>query len=656
MSECKIHILIGDNDIIVDDVENFDISTFYKQIKDRLISSEQFDLFKELVQQVKPDKYGRLLPKQLVANHNTDTLSQLYGIKFPIKHNNILLVNNFKVNGKQMYGLTTDAYGNELYVVKSNAASVAKLASHLLMAEKIKQYNFRDNLPEAYIGQEELLKHDLIDYLIKGKNYISGYINDVDAKLEKFNILKQEMSKVSKYPLKPEVSDSLSRDILNFMEYKEVRGKIIPYIPISRLKRIGSTGSFEEGATILDVINYFVKQPDVSMKFKEMDDTDVIFTYYGDSLSNTYDKISIGTIGQMVEYVDDYKGYYIFKIKQDEKTDYIVSRNWITLNTMISNKTFNTAKDAQKEIDSKNTQSKISNNFVPELYYEGFAQGMQQHLNTSKIGVRNDVIRALDINIPAEITIDNAIRYQDMSLNKFVESINQAYPGYKLLINSIINTNEKAMILLHRLGKNESINDILQDIQNAKYRYYIIENIQSLKAFKFSTTLHRIEESDLGITTEEPKYQYVSMFNVLNNIADEMQRRFGFEVNVLSASQIKSKFEDILGPGIEQEKAFIYDGNIYVNATEANSSDLVHEYLHLFLGALKSQNFDKYEELMNTFNNNQLFKGLKKKAMSNTRYANLADTDLNEEVIVKLLSNYIVGYSTTPLDEELVKL
>jgi hypothetical protein len=59
---------------------------------------------------------------------------------------------------------------------------------------------------------------------------------------------------------------------------------------------------------------------------------------------------------------------------------------------------------------------------------------------------------------------------------------------------------------------------------------------------------------------------------------------------------------------------------------------------------------------MNIFNGNQFFKGLKNKAMSNTRYANLANTDLNEEIIVKLLSNFIVGQSTTPLDEELGKL
>ena len=59
---------------------------------------------------------------------------------------------------------------------------------------------------------------------------------------------------------------------------------------------------------------------------------------------------------------------------------------------------------------------------------------------------------------------------------------------------------------------------------------------------------------------------------------------------------------------------------------------------------------------MNTFNGNQFFKGIKKKTMSNTRYANLADTDLNEEVIVKLLSDFIVGNTTTPLDEELGKL
>ena len=61
MDKCKIHIIIGDNDIIIDDVANDgNISTIYNQIKDKLVKSNQFDTFKDLVLKSQAKKYGNI--------------------------------------------------------------------------------------------------------------------------------------------------------------------------------------------------------------------------------------------------------------------------------------------------------------------------------------------------------------------------------------------------------------------------------------------------------------------------------------------------------------------------------------------------------------------------------------------------------------------
>ena len=61
-------------------------------------------------------------------------------------------------------------------------------------------------------------------------------------------------------------------------------------------------------------------------------------------------------------------------------------------------------------------------------------------------------------------------------------------------------------------------------------------------------------------------------------------------VNLLTASQIAEKFPATgkihIDPNIA--KAFIYDGEIYVNTTIASGDDLLHEYTHIILGVLKS--------------------------------------------------------------------
>lgn len=651
MDKCKIHIIIGDNDIIIDDVANDgNISTIYNQIKDKLVKSNQFDTFKDLVLKSQAKKYGNIQDGKLIANTTTEEICRNLGIKFPVSSNNILLVDSCRINGKEVYGKVKDAFGKELYIVRNNQSSLIAFSNFLQLEQKIKDYQFKQ-LPSQYKNESEL-KKDLIEFLQKGEKFVDFKSNKVKELLDKYSELKNIIKMLSQKPIKPIVQDKFSQSIIDFLRYKKQDGKFIPYITVSKFKSLMSIYMAKD-SNIFEVLNnHFLDQPDVSLRFDRIDEEagNIVFNYFGDTVQNKYNSLNADNIGQLVKYESDYKGYYIFSIG----TNFIISKNWLTLNTTISNKYFNSLIEAKKEIDNKNGQSKISNNFVPELHQTSDLEGLRHTFSTSKIGNKDEVIRALDVIINPTITIhspDIYIKYQDMSLNKFVETIKSQYKP-KEDINSIIDTNEKAMVLLHNLGEN-NIDEVLQAIKAAKYKYYIIENIGNKRAFKFQTTLFRINQEDLGLTIKEPTYKYVSMFNVLNKINTQMEKSFGFSAEILSATQIKEQFGEILGPGIEQEKSFIYNDKIYVNASEATASDLVHEYLHMFLGALKVMNFDTYNKVIGMVSNTEYFNTMKQLMSNNFRYSNLADSDLNEEVFVKILSKHLTKETDSSIDKSL---
>lgn len=76
-----------------------------------------------------------------------------------------------------------------------------------------------------------------------------------------------------------------------------------------------------------------------------------------------------------------------------------------------------------------------------------------------------------------------------------------------------------------------------------------------------------------------------------------MQNSFGVNVNMITSRELSERFPDI---NADTTKAFVRDGEIFINTTTAEATDPLHEFTHLVLGVLKS-NRDlrrNYEQLM----------------------------------------------------------
>lgn len=183
-------------------------------------------------------------------------------------------------------------------------------------------------------------------------------------------------------------------------------------------------------------------------------------------------------------------------------------------------------------------------------------------------------------------------------------------------------------------------------IENAPRRAYYIES-KTWVAGKKQFAYRVIPTNPIQIE-QYKKSKRTPIISLMSAIDKVIADKFGVQVNMQTSEEIKTNFPDI---DANTSKAFIRDGEIYINTTIASSSDLLHEYSHLILGVLKSDpNLRRnYEQLLDIVARTREGKEMIKKLRS--RYDSASEMDLMEEAFVKLFSNYVIGKMNPNLEQ-----
>ena len=190
--------------------------------------------------------------------------------------------------------------------------------------------------------------------------------------------------------------------------------------------------------------------------------------------------------------------------------------------------------------------------------------------------------------------------------------------------NKLISKEDKKYLLEEVLPK---LNDNNKDL---KYKYYFVHevtgNTTTLIPFDNVTTLQEYQQEDKNIPI-------MKMWEAISEGLSPILG--GVQLNILTASQIQEQFNDY-----SDKKAFIKDGQIYINISNASTKDLLHEYAHIVLAYLKNNNKyrQSYKDLLQSIWNIAT-QNEKNSIISN--YSNSSQEDIMEELFVDKFGKWV---------------
>lgn len=114
---------------------------------------------------------------------------------------------------------------------------------------------------------------------------------------------------------------------------------------------------------------------------------------------------------------------------------------------------------------------------------------------------------------------------------------------------------------------------------------------------------------------------------ILRDSLNRLQKYYGIQTNAVSISELPE--------GFSEAKAFIKDGQIYINTDKATIDSPVHEQLHLFMGSVRFANPQLYYSLVQSVEQLPNFELLAE------QFPNRAMSDVQEEIFVHEVANYV---------------
>ena len=678
------------NQIIIEDsslLSNTDLQGFNESLKKlkevslsnvvrELLKPENVKIKTQLVSIIKnlQDTSGRTVTPDVVKRQGVVGNTKLHSLKYKWSGDlpfpnlitpydpDILLVDSFRNVGvnriNTIYG--TDANGNLVYVVEDSIRGVSKLYRHL---------RARDLILNKFGGNEELAA--LMPELAKvGKSFSSQQellLDFITHKSEYTNILVDK----GLFGLLNEIVKNLDNEnrvgFQNPLD-REFNAKLTP-IRNTKDNLITTKNFLDlvkkfEPELLEDISKEDIKRPEILTKlFEKFYDN---FQEFSGKLIEIRDKglvvhrnfsnlelkddFTYDTINKQVTEEEVYRGFHIYKYSDGQKEYYLFSQDMLSPYSSASK--YQSVDEIKAKIDERYSQRQY-NSFTFEKNFElGFrvipAYERVNEIYTPRVHTPGSIVQILDIELDRNTILDPeeaALFKGDKLLDDFYRIFRkQLTPEQFNQLEEVIDSIEKAGIFTYlvneRVGHIQSkrnlkdspeFENILNEISKAKYKKFFIQDQKGgyTKIIPLSDT----------VTINQSYNRPSPIIDLMMEVIDVFNKKFNVGATLLTQDEINQQFPDIPA----ETKAFIRDGKIYINGSIATSEDVIHEYTHLFLGALKAQNYDMYTKLLDKVMSSTEKRVESTKGFLRRIYPNLADSDLNEEVFVKLFADFLSG-------------
>lgn len=624
-------------------------------------------------------------------------------IQFPQGVNaNVLFVNNLEIGGQSIYGRVINSNGDELFIVKDSKGDIEKLANFLTIRKKIEDQSFIfDEGSNYYKNLQQCLKvrnskkptvdnvfQMLLDFIYNRKKYDSLYFVDEQGKQESVYAYLQKINNtILQYSERVVFSDpfvntinQLRRHLDNndgFISFDALYNAVQQYhkdilesLNIKTLKEFKDFfDSSEQDGTLSTMFQQqdgekryatllrglFSAEPEFTWNFVRTTNKGIILRSSPKTIQTKYG-IEYDTIHTFDIIDNDFYGYKLYRFTDENGNQkFISSRGFLTEQNQT--KVYDSLEELQKYIQNSVSKQDIKKNSLIEFKYrekldDVWATELDSfNVISAQSLVPGSIIESIDIPVDEnqefynsdEANLLKLDRQNYDSFSRIVRKWNIS-DGIKNNILNDVNTPEKIALFLYKVNEllkadrsNEQvISTILEQIQTQQRKYYYIDSKQSYRG-KYK---YRVIPTNPNQIENYKKDKQVPVTELISAIGQVLNSQFGVSINMLTSSEVKEMFPDI---DANTAKAFIRNGQIYINTTIAEATDPLHEFTHLILGVLKSdpQLIRNYEQLMYIVSNTD--EGRRKIQKLREIYDSISEVDLMEEAFVDLFSSHILG-------------
>lgn len=615
---------------------------------------------------------------------------------------NVLLIDGLKVGKQNIYGRVINSNGEELFVLRNSKNDIQKFANFLQIRKQMEDQSFIFNEDSNYYKDlEACLKERnkkkpaidsifnlILDFIYNRSKYDNLYFTNTSGKQESVyayltrinNIILQYSNRVVFIDPFVNTINQLRSHLDNndgFISFSALYGAVEQYhkdildqLEIDSFKKFKDF--FDESnpdqklselfphidgqkryATLLNGL--FSSEPEFTWNYVRTTNKGIILRSAPKTIQAKYG-IEYDTIHSFDIIEDDFLGYKIYGYSDENgKRRYLASRGFLTENSY--SKEYNSLEEVKAYVqNSVSKQDVKKNSFIEFKYREKLGDEWSGELDSYDVISQQSLIPGSIIE-SIDVPINQKQEFYRSDENNMFKLDRQNYDTFSKIVkgwdisqelkNNIlgsINTPEKIATFIYKANEllksdrsnEEVLTQIMESIVNAKKNYYYIDSKQTYGGrYKYRV----IPTNPIQIDNYR-KNKQVPVIELMSAIGQVLQNKFGITMNMVTSSELLEKFPDI---DANTTKAFVRDGQIFINTTTAESTDPLHEFTHLILGVLKS-NRDlrrNYEQLMQIVSNTD--EGKAKMQKLKETYGDISEIDLAEEAFVDLFSRYVMG-------------
>lgn len=700
---CTITLNIGSNKITLDGIKEDSIQSFYdysnliqeinKQGKtEEFINAIRAQGINNTSIYVNKDMEGLTDSKQFFLPNMT---YREFRNKFPtapeLENINVLYVDEIKTNGTDtpLVYSTKDVQGNDLYIVQRGGeeqfinylnklkiiqdnnipSSFINFIQELEQSDeawlrKFSSYSFTQSSSKKargkYEGSIKTAREVLAKYLQDPESFYEYLLSEKNANfkqnVERIRKIKEALNSLNDYNPPREYGTPFANALMMHTSYKKFNGITYRAVTLQQLKTLTKQASPElyekyfskdnpDPSAIQIKVNSVLRQLFWNTDGQENLSTKGIqieAIYNGDIYFNiqpsTFETKYGYTIASKEAYPhqeQEYKGYNIYSAVINGTTKFMVARGAFTDQNV--GKTYDSLQQARDFIDKSFKEDILKKGLLLDLYMPN-EHGVQFNLSTHNSNILpGQVIRAINVQINSKAFTKEIQNYNAEQGLKFIQKHNDTVDITQLdSLEKILLTAAKVQEGIDK-GVQEDLTEFVDNLNN--YNYYYVNNVDQSQGLQYTIQLQQI--SNVRSAASSP-IGWVSMPQRLTYFANKIESRFGIPIHVLNKQNISQNY----GEQFVDKKAFISNNEIVINLELATKQDLAHEYMHVFMGIVKSQpdlQEDYFYLLQDLVENTEQGQQQLQEYQNVSEYSDLARIDLYEEVAANIMGEYLTS-------------